>query len=363
MEWFTPLTALYAAAVTLPLLLLLYFLKLKRREQIISSTLLWKRAVQDLQVNAPFQKLRRNILLLLQLLMLLAILLALAGPILSLTTGPARRFVLLIDRSASMSANDVEPTRLDAAKKQASTFVESLRGKTFFSLKDESDQVMIIGFDDHAKVMCNFTSDKQQLRSAIDAITAGNGGSALAEAIVVARAFAQSPGTEANNRSAETPAQLILFSDGRIRDVEQISVGPDELIFNCIGKSQQNIAIIAMQARRSYENPDKISVFATIANFDTEEATCDVQLSINDDVQAIRAVTIPPQETSRNTVTAQPGKVSIDFSLSHVEAGVLEVRQLKPDSLPCDDAAWAILSPPGMYAQGQPSDQSGRRPY
>ncbi len=346
MEWLTPLTALYAAAATLPLLLLLYFLKLKRREQIISSTLLWKRAVQDLQVNAPFQKIRRNILLLLQLLMLLAILLALAGPILSLTTGPARRFVLLMDRSASMSANDIEPTRLDAAKKQASTFVESLRGKTFFSLKDESDQVMIIGFDDHAKVMCNFTSDKHQLRSAIDAIAASDGGSALAEAIVVARAFAQSPGTEANNRSAETPAQLILFSDGRIRDVEQIAVGPDELIFNCIGKSQQNIAIIAMQARRSYENPDEISIFATIANFDTEQATCDVQLSINDDVQAIRAVTIPLQETSKNAVTAQPGKVSIDFSLFHVEAGVLEVRQLKPDSLPCDDAAWAILSPP-----------------
>ena len=346
MEWLTPLTAIYAAAVTLPLLLLLYFLKLKRREQIISSTLLWKRAVQDLQVNAPFQKLRRNILLLLQLLMLLAILLALAGPILSLTTGPARRFVLLIDRSASMSADDIEPTRLDAAKRQASIFIESLRGKTFFSLRDESDQVMIIGFADHAKVMCNFTSDKHQLCSAIEAITAGDGGSALAEAIVVAKAFAQSPGTEANNRSAQTPAQLILFSDGRIHDTEQIAVGPDELIFNCIGESQQNIAITAMQARRSYENPDEICVFATIANFDTEEATCDVQLSINDNVQAVRAVTIPPQETSGNTVASQPGKVSIDFSLSHAEAGVLEVRQLQPDSLACDDAAWAILSPP-----------------
>ena len=346
MEWLTPLTALYAAAATLPLLLLLYFLKLKRREQIISSTLLWKRAVQDLQVNAPFQKIRRNILLLLQILMLLAILLALAGPILSLTTGPSRRFVLLIDRSASMSANDIEPIRLDAAKKQAGTFVESLRGKAFFSLRDEADQVMIIAFDDHAKVMCNFTSDKHQLHSTIEAITAGDGGSALAEAIVVARAFAQSPGTEANNRSAETPAQLILFSDGRIRDVEQITVGTDELIFNCIGKSPQNIAITAMQARRSYEDPDKISVFATIANYNTEETTCDVQLSINDNVQSIRAVTIPPQKTSDTAVAAQPGKVSIDFSLSDVDAGVLEVRHLQPDSLACDDAAWAILSPP-----------------
>ena len=346
MEWLTPLTALYAAAATVPLLLLLYFLKLKRRELIISSTLLWKRAVQDLQVNAPFQKIRRNILLILQLLMLLAILLALAGPILSLTTGPPRRFVLLIDRSASMNANDIEPTRLHAAKKQASTFVESLRGRAFFSLRDEVDQVMVIAFDEHARVMCNFTSDKRQLRSAIEAITAGDSGSALAEAVVVARAFAQSPGTEANNRSAETPAQLILFSDGRISDTDQIAVGPDELIFNCIGKSQRNIAITAMQARRSYENPDEISVFATIANYNTEEKACGVQLSINNNVRAIRTVTIPLQKTGSTTTDAQPGKVSIDFSLSHAEAGIIEVRQLQSDSLSCDDAVWAILSPP-----------------
>jgi uncharacterized protein YegL len=346
MEWLTPLTGLYAAAATVPLLLLLYFLKLKRREHIISSTLLWKRAVQDLQVNAPFQKIRRNILLLLQLLMLVAILLALAGPILSLTSGPGRRFVLLIDRSASMSSADVEPTRLDDAKKQAVKFIDSLRSKAFFSLKDASDRVMVIAFDDHAKVMCNFTSDKHQLRSAVEAITGGDGGSWLAEAVTVARAFAQSPGTEANNRSAENPAQLVLFSDGRIRDTDQIVVSTDELVFNRIGESQQNIAITAMQARRSYENPEEINVFATIANYGAEQAACGVQLSINNNVQAIKSVTIPPQQTNEASDTSQPGKVSIDFSLSYSGSGVLEVRQLEPDLLRCDDATWSILSPP-----------------
>jgi len=346
MEWLTPLTGLYAAAATVPLLLLLYFLKLKRREQIISSTLLWRRAVQDLQVNAPFQKIRRNILLLLQLLMLVAILLALAGPILSLTSGPARRFVLLIDRSASMNATDVEPTRLDTAKKLAVKFIDSLRSKAFFSLKHESDQVMVVAFDDRARVMCNFTSDKHQLRSAVEAITGGDGGSSLAEAVTVARAFAQSPGTEANNRSAQNPAQLVLFSDGRIHDTDQVVVSRDELVFNCIGESRQNIAITAMQARRSYEDPDEINVFATIANYGTEKRACDVQLSINNNVRAIRRVTIPPQKTDDASATARPGKVSVDFSLFYGGAGVLEVRQLEPDPLQCDDAAWSILSPP-----------------
>ncbi|MHC4323022.1 MAG: vWA domain-containing protein [Planctomycetota bacterium] len=350
MEWLTPLTALYAAAVFVPLLLLLYFLKLKRREQIISSTLLWKRAVQDLQVNAPFQRLRRNILLLLQLLVLLAILLALAGPILSLIAGPARRYVLLIDRSASMNATDVNPSRLEAAKEQAKVFVESLRSKAFFSLTDESDQTMVIAFDNRAKVMCNFTSDKKQLIRAIEAIAPSDGISSLAEAIVVARAFAQSPGVEADYMSAEEPAQLILFSDGQIRDLDQIVVGSDELTFHCMGESKQNVAVTAMQARRSYENPEKVNVFATLANYGDEPITFDVQLSINNNVRDVNSVTVPPGRVDESSDTTRPGKLAVDFSLSYAEAGVLEVRKLadsdETDCLSCDDAAWAILPAP-----------------
>ena len=354
MEWLTPMTALYAAAVSVPLLLLLYFLKLKRREQIVSSTLLWKRAVQDLQVNAPFQRLRRNILLLLQLLVLLAILLALAGPIMSLIAGPARRYVILIDRSASMNATDVKPSRLDAAKEQAKIFVESLRSKAFYSLRDDSDQTMVIAFDSRAKVLCNFTSDKKQLNRAIEAVTPSDDVSSLVEAIVVAQAFAQSPGLEADYMSAEEPARLVLFSDGQIRDLDQIVVGPDELTFHCLGESQQNVAVIAMQARRSYENPEEVSVFATLANYGAEPVNCDVQLSINNDVRAVRTATVPPRAPDEPSGTVNPGKLAVDFSLSYAEGGILEVRILQgtggsgqqKDCLSCDDAAWAILPAP-----------------
>ncbi|HUT29009.1 MAG TPA: VWA domain-containing protein [Sedimentisphaerales bacterium] len=346
MEWLTPLTALYAAAAAVPVLLLLYFLKLKRREQLVSCTLLWKRAVQDLQVNAPFQRIRRNILLLLQLLMLAAVLLALGGPLLSRIAAPGRRFVLLIDRSASMSAADVKPTRLDDAKKQAELFVQSVGAQALFSLGAKSDLVMVIAFDDHPKVMCNFTSDKRQLVAAIEAIMAGHGGSSLAEAVVVARAFAQSPGLEPDSRTTQEPARLVLFSDGRIPDLKNIVVASDELVFNCTGRSADNIAVTAMQARRTYESPDEINVFATLINYGYEQAACDVQLSLNTDVRAVRSVTIPPRSSDSGPDANEPGKVALNFTLSHADAAVIEVRQLQPDALSCDDAAWAVVSPP-----------------
>jgi len=352
MQWLTPLTAVYAAAATVPLLLLLYFLKLKRTEKPVSCTLLWKRAVQDLQVNAPFQKIRRNILLLLQLLMLFAILAALGKPVLSLTAGRGRRYVLLIDRSASMTATDADEgssTRLEAAKKQARTFVESLRGSEFFSLATSADQVMVIAFDSRAKVMCNFTSDKHQLLAAVDAITPSHNRSSLSEAVAVAQAFAQSGGEEANNRSAEEKAKLILFSDGKIRDAEQVAVAAGELVFNCIGHSGDNVAVTAMQARRSYENPEEVNVFATVSNYGDRSATTEVQMSLNGDVRAVKSVTLPPRGAGGGD-SNQPGRVAVNFSLTYAEAGLLEVRQLKADTLSCDDAAWAVLPQPKRLA-------------
>src|SRR5438477_12763380 len=106
MSWFphflNPLAATIAAAIAVPALLVLYFLKLRRKEMPVSSTFLWKKAIQDLQVNAPFQKRRRNLLLLLQLLLLIALLLSLARPVANYRPGAGKQTVILIDRSASM---------------------------------------------------------------------------------------------------------------------------------------------------------------------------------------------------------------------------------------------------------------------
>lgn len=359
MEFLTPLTGLYAAAAAVPLLLVLYFLKLKRHEMLVSSTLLWKRAVQDLQVNAPFQKLRKNLLLLLQLLALATVLFALMGPVLALREGPGQRFVLLIDRSASMNATDVSPTRLDAAKEEAKAFIETMRGGSALSWRDQSDHAMVIAFDRQASVVCSFTSDKRQLAARIDAIEPGDGVSRLGEAVTVARAFAQSSDADAAGSSAKTAAQLVLFSDGRIADLDGIVVGGDEMVFHRVGESGANVGITAMSARRSYERPEEVEVFASIENFGAEPATRDVQLSISGNVHAVRSVTAPRSEPESGDKPFSPGQTALNFTLMHGEAGVLEVRLLGDDSLSCDDAAWSVLDPPKrlsvlLVTQGNP---------
>src|SRR5579875_65833 len=75
----------------------LYFLKLRRRPVQVPSTLLWRRSLEDLHVNSLFQRLRRNLLLFLQLLAVLLAMLALTGPRIKGTSGQGQRYVIAID--------------------------------------------------------------------------------------------------------------------------------------------------------------------------------------------------------------------------------------------------------------------------
>src|SRR5437588_2395815 len=83
-------------------IILLSFLNLRRRPVQVPSTLLWRRSLEDLHVNSLFQRLRRNLLLFLQLLAVVLAMLALAGPRIMGTTGQGQRYILAIDNSASM---------------------------------------------------------------------------------------------------------------------------------------------------------------------------------------------------------------------------------------------------------------------
>jgi hypothetical protein len=96
----------------------LYFLKLKRENFVISSTLLWRRCIDEMRVNSPFQRLRRNLLLLLQIIILALLVLALARPFRAAEGILGHNIILLLDNSASMSATDVKPNRLEQARRK-----------------------------------------------------------------------------------------------------------------------------------------------------------------------------------------------------------------------------------------------------
>src|SRR5918994_3800957 len=117
MPFTTPLALL--GLLFVPIVVAMYLLKLRRDEAVVPSTLLWRQLVADVEANAPWQRLRRSLLLLLQLLLVAILAILAARPFIDRPAGLAGDLVLVVDPSASMQATDITPSRLDAAKAAA----------------------------------------------------------------------------------------------------------------------------------------------------------------------------------------------------------------------------------------------------
>jgi uncharacterized membrane protein len=83
----------------------MYMLKLRRREVRVSSVMLWQILLRDRQANAPWQRLKRNWLLILQLLILAMLVVSLARPALAVPQVASGSMVVLLDASASLSSH------------------------------------------------------------------------------------------------------------------------------------------------------------------------------------------------------------------------------------------------------------------
>lgn len=349
-----PWTALIAASVAVPALLVLYFLKLRRRELAVSSTLLWKKAIQDLQVNAPFQRLRRNLLLLLQLLLLLALLLALSRPVTYFTPGAGKNTVILIDRSASMQARDADGrSRLEEAKRRATELVDTMT---------RGNSGVVIAFDDKAEIVQTVTTDTLKLKQAIESIQPTDRRSRLKLAYQLAEAPTN---FDPQQLRATSQPDVWLFSDGRVLDASELSVRGN-LKYEQIGTDQaKNVAIVALSAKRNYERPTEVQVFARLANYGTEPVAADVELrvapidpaepnALDFKVRGLAAVSLLPErwndEQRKQAETEQQlqHRESVEFTLELTTAAVvrLEHKGVEADQLAADDAAHVVIPPP-----------------
>jgi Ca-activated chloride channel family protein len=112
--------------------------------------------------------------------------------------------VLAIDTSRSMAANDVQPSRFDAARNAAATFLETV---------PDSYRVGIVSFSTAASTVLSPTVDRDAARVALGELRLGSGtgiGNAIVRSLEVASAD-QEQEREAGERS---PSAVLLLSDG-----------------------------------------------------------------------------------------------------------------------------------------------------
>ncbi|HEY2839071.1 MAG TPA: BatA and WFA domain-containing protein [Pirellulales bacterium] len=316
-----------------PAIIALYFLKLKREPLEVPSTYLWHKSIEDLHVNSIWQRLRRSLLLLLQLLLIALLIMVLLKPSLKGTAFNQNRLIFLIDNSASMGATDVQPTRLDEAKRRVHELIDQM---------GSSDVAMLVSFSDSARVEQMFTDNRGELRRRLDAIKPTDKPTAISEALRVASVLAN-PGRSATDMRTDTavaeaqPAEMFFFSDGNFVDDPDFSLGNLSVAQPVwIGtQDPRNVAIAAFSTARSETNADKLQAFGRIENSGLTDASLDVELLLNGEMIDAENVSIPAGKSR-----------GVKFDLEQVATGVLELRLIVDDHLAVDNHAWAVVHTP-----------------
>ena len=319
MPFTTPLALL--GLLFVPAVIAMYLLKLRRDEAVVPSTLLWTRLVADVEANAPWQRLRRSLLLLLQLLLVIALALLAARPFLERPAGLARDIVLVMDTSASMAATDVVPDRLTAAKQVAIDALKDL---------PTGGKVSLIAADRTARIVINETSDLTRVRQAIESLPVTESRGDLGDALELASKLAARSGD----------AQILVATDAALASKPTGRVAAPVKVLS-VGRDRKNQAIVALAVRTAPSAVTR-SVFVSVANLDLEAANRRLELWGDDRLLEVRDVKLDPQARSDVIIDDLPREVgTVEVRLVGPDPAV----QSAPDQLSVDDRAWAVIPP------------------
>lgn len=318
MSFLAPLALL--GVLFVPVVIAMYLLKLRRDQRVVPSTLLWQRLLTDVEANAPWQKLRRSLLLALQLLLVLLLAVLAARPFFERPAGLAGDVVIVIDTSASMAATDVPPSRLEEAKKRV---LEALRELP------ANGTVSVIAAGRTARVVINGTTDLGRVRAAIEGITVSPSTGDLGDALNLANALAARAGD----------ADILVATDAALA-IKPTNRLDHEVKVLQVGRERRNQAIVALAVRPAPSGVTR-SVFVSIANLDIEPAQRRLELyADNILIEARDLARLGPQTRTEVIVDDVPRSASVIEVRLTTSAGAPQ-----NDVLALDDRAWAVVPP------------------
>jgi hypothetical protein len=328
---------------------LLYILKLRRRQVMVPFSELWSRVFVDKESTAWFKRLKRLLSLLLQLLFLFLVTAALGDPRLSSRVLSGRHIVVLLDASASMQATDgASGTRMATAL---------ARCRELVSGKSGADLMMLVRMDHQVMPLTPFESDEQALLESLEGLQAADTRADLLRGLRFAADAL---------RGRQRPL-LVLVSDGAFpKDVlSQVSWGGAgargagasldrvdlqgiEVRHVDVGGGGDNLGIVAFNARRYPRNKLSFELFLEVVNYRPQDARADLQLYA--DGRLIEVQRLALKAGQRTRFVCDPGDDRQTSWCRLAASGeLIEARlaaaggKARLDALPVDDRAFALL--------------------
>jgi hypothetical protein len=294
----SPFQAVLLAALTAGTIIALYFLKLRHRRVVVSSSFLWRRVLDERQSHSLWEKLRRIISIVVAVTIALLLALALARPEIESLTGKNERIVIVMDASPTMKTQTQDgKTRWQHAQERAKELLDSGGATTEFRVIDTS-----------GATASAFTTDRNELRRRIEEMSPKT-------------ANPQFPKVDASD------SQIYFISDG-----VTLHSTPSFVRRLSVFESANNAGITAFEIRSIPSKPLAYEAYLEVQNFGRP---ADVGLVLSG----------TGGQRINKTVRLGTGQIYKDvFDLSQFGGGgVRATIQSNDDALPLDDVAFGYL--------------------
>jgi hypothetical protein len=294
----TPLQALLLGTVTAASIISMYFLKLRHRRVFISSSILWRRVLDERQSHSLWEKLRKILSAAIAVTIALLIAFSLARPEIESLTGKNERIVIVMDTSPTMNTQTSGGnSRWQHAVDEAKALLDSGGPTTEFRVIDTS-----------GVTASAFTTDRNEVRRLIDQMSPKT-------------SDPQFPKVEGRD------AQVYFVSDG-----VAIHNTPSFVRKVSVFEAANNVGITAFEIRSVPSTPQGYEAYLEVQNFG-QPAEVGITLSGAGGQRVNRTIRLGTGENYKDVFDLS------DFAGGGIRAAV----QTKDDALPLDDVAFAYL--------------------
>jgi hypothetical protein len=295
----------FLGLITIPIIIILYLLKQKHKEYNVSSLFLWEEVLKDLEANAPWQKLKKNLLMILQIIAALLLVFALARPFLNAVGSDTAHIIVALDTSLSMKATDVRASRFEEAKNRANKLISNLKPGT---------AVTLISIGKSVNIEENLSSDRGRLLDKLSKLKVSNSTSNIEDAeSLISSIIKQNPET-----------RVVVFGDSAI------NIPSVDVEFSKVSNNGDNFAVTMMSHTKTEKG---ITVLSRISNYSSKDVTIPVSLYVDKNVFDAKNVDIKKGETA-----------NVYWNEVSPNAKLIEARIDIDDSLDIDNSAWNAVN-------------------
>ncbi len=291
--------------IAIPVLIIIYIIKNKYKEKVVSSSYIWDLSKKFLKKKNPFNTIANLLNLILQCLCIAFLSFSLADPVFNFKNS-AENEVFILDASASMGTlNENGLTRFEEAKKQIKDVVdESVSGSTYTLLVSDSN----------SRTICKGIKDKEIFNSLLDRVQIDYDESELGNAISLAQSLS----------SLNEGSRFSLYTD---KDVKTI----DGFTSVNVSDTNKNYAINDLRINDVKVEEKKYALFEADVISYSEDTTLEVEFFLNE--KSIGTVEQEVKQNELTTVSLELPNENGEYSVySSVKALIKNEDYLKEDS-------------------------------